>query len=242
MKTILMLALILLVIPVSAHSQRHNILGTEIGWNYDFDILSDIEVSGLRVRHVSDPSKKMSTMCTGGTYDEWIEMEGPINPDAPFIIERLIDRIKQNPNLCKGSSGQRFSVVVYLNSGGGYMKDGFALAEIFRREQITTEINDECYSSCAAAFMGGLHRTMFGGGENSDSAKIMFHAPYRYTNRYDISCSTRSETSDLQGFFVSVLGETDGGFLYERTMSYCSNRSGWTLNADAAEIFGITTS
>ena len=82
---------------------------------------------------------------------------------------------------------------------------------------------------------------MYGGGENSESAKIMFHAPYRYTNRYDISCSTRRETRDLQGFFVSVLGDTDGGFLYERTMSYCSNQSGWTLNADAAEIFGITT-
>jgi len=243
MKKILMLVVALMVIPVSAHAQRHDILGTEIGWNADLDILSDIEVSGFRVRHVSDPQKKVfGTSCTGDTYYEWIEMDGPINPDAPFIIERLIDRIKQNPNRCKNSSGGHVAITVNLNSGGGYMKDGFALAEIFRREQVQTDINDECYSSCAAAFMGGLHRTMFGGGENSDSAKIMFHAPFRYLNRYDISCSTRRETRDLQSFFVSVLGEADGEFLYERTMSYCSNQTGWTLNADAAEIFGITTS
>ena len=83
MKKILMLALILLVIPVSAHSQRHNILGTEIGWNVDIDILSDIEVSGLRVRHVADPQNKIGSKCVSGTSYEWIEMDGPINPDTP---------------------------------------------------------------------------------------------------------------------------------------------------------------
>ena len=88
---------------------------------------------------------------------------------------------------------------------------------------------------------GGVRRLMFRGGANSESAKIMFHAPYRFLAvNPEISCSTRSETRDLQDFFVSVLGETDGEILYERTMSYCSNSSGWTLNADAAEIFGIT--
>ena len=47
---------------------------------------------------------------------------------------------------------------------------------------------------------------------NGESAKIMFHAPYRYLNRYDISCSTRRETRGLQSFFMSVLGRIDGGF------------------------------
>lgn len=40
---------------------------------------------------------------------------------------------------------------------------------------------------------------------------------------------------------VSFLGPKDGEFLFERTMSFCSQRGGWTINADAAKLFGITT-
>jgi hypothetical protein len=39
---------------------------------------------------------------------------------------------------------------------------------------------------------------------------------------------------------TKMLNETDGNFLYERTMSYCSSSSGWNINKDAAELFEIT--
>ena len=38
---------------------------------------------------------------------------------------------------------------------------------------------------------------------------------------------------------MEMLNEDDGDFLYERTMDFCSNKSGWTLNDDAARLFGI---
>ena len=78
MKKILMLVVALMVIPVSAHSQRHDILGTNVGWDFDFDIISDIEVSGLRVRHVADSQRRISDACRGDTYEMWIEMYGPL--------------------------------------------------------------------------------------------------------------------------------------------------------------------
>ena len=42
-----------MVIPVSARSQRHNVLGTTVGWNYDFEILSvlrNLKIIGIFTR------------------------------------------------------------------------------------------------------------------------------------------------------------------------------------------------
>ena len=40
-------------------------------------------------------------------------------------------------------------------------------------------------------------------------------------------------------YMKEMLNETDGEFLYKRTMSYCSQSSGWSLNKDAADLFGL---
>ena len=113
------------------------------------------------------------------------------------------------------------------------MKDGYELGKIFRREDVKTNIviNAECFSSCATAFLGGLYRNLQEGG------KLMFHAPYSYTSKYDISCS--KQDTQLLTYMKEMLNPTDGDFLYKRTMSYCSKSSGWSLNRDAAEIFGL---
>ena len=126
---------------------------------------------------------------------------------------------------------------VYLNSGGGYLEDGFKLGKIFRKYGAQTSIADwggECYSSCATAFLGGKFRHM------GKESIIMFHAPYTYSSisGQDISCSKSDQ--ELLSYFETMLNKVDGKFLYERTMSYCSSSSGWTLNNDAAEIFEIT--
>jgi ATP-dependent protease ClpP protease subunit len=222
--------ILLLASPV--HSQQHKILGTNTVFTTGkYKIISDIEVSDLRVRHVR---KLDSNLCADKSQvDDHIEMSGPINPDTPFIIKRLLDKIGGGSNRCRNkSNGNVYAISVYLNSGGGYMEDGYKLGELFRKEQARTMIayNGECYSSCAAAFLGGIYRKM------GKEAKLMFHAPY-LTSGYDISCLKNDDK--LRTYFKRMLNDEDGNFLYERTMSYCSRSSGWSLNDDAAELFGL---
>lgn len=220
---------LLLASPV--HSQKHTILGTNSEFSSGkYKIISNIEVSDLRVRLVR---KTNSTLCAKKSQEyDHIEMSGPINPDTPYIIERLLNKIKSS-NPCRSkSNGLVYATRVYLNSGGGYMEDGYKLGEVLRKNDAHTIIayNGECYSSCAAAFLGGTYRTM------GEEAKLMFHAPY-LTSGYDISCLKNSDK--LKAYFKRMLNDEDGNFLYERTMSYCSRSSGWSLNVDAAELFGL---
>lgn len=212
---------------------EHCLVGTDACFESgSYQIISDIEVNNLKIRHVRQTD---STLCANKSQNEdHIEMSGPINPDTPFVIERLLNKIEDSPNRCTDpTSGRRYAVNVYLNSGGGYMKDGYELGKLFRRVGAKTNIvvNAECFSSCATAFLGGSYRYLQKGG------KLMFHAPYSNTSRYDISCSKKD--TQLLTYMKEMLNETDGDFLYKRTMSYCSQSSGWSLNRDAAEIFGL---
>lgn len=221
--------------PLSDSTERkdeHQILGTKSSFiSGRYEVLSDIKVNNLQVRHLRsmDP-----TICaTGSQHAEHIEMNGPINPDTPFIIAKLLEKIDASPSLCYAKTGEKVAVTVFLNSGGGYMRDGYELGELFRKNQVATEIafNGECYSSCATAFLGGKYRTM---GENS---ALLFHAPYIITGSDDIAC-LRSDKK-LVSFMKDMLGSDKGTFLYKRTMSFCSTTSGWSLNKDAAEVFGL---
>ena len=36
-----------------------------------------------------------------------------------------------------------------------------------------------------------------------------------------------------------MIGNDNGKFLYNKTLSYCSESAGWFLNRDAAILFGI---
>jgi len=72
-----------------------------------------------------------------------------------------------------------------------------------------------------------------------EESKLMFHVPYTYSSifRRDISCAYSDDK--LLSYMKKMLNEIDGKFLYERTMSYCSETAGWSLNKDAAELFEI---
>ena len=214
---------------------EHYILGTASYFlSGKWEVISDIEVNDLKIRHVRKLDAK--TCAKSSQHRDHIEMSGPINPDTPFIIERLIKRIDDSPNRCMSpDTGNRFAIEIYLNSGGGFMKDGYELGNLFRDKQIETKVagTAECYSSCATAFLGGYYREIDKGG------KLMFHAPYSYNSVYDISCSNKD--TQLLAYMKKMLNETDGAFLYQRTMSYCSQSSGWSLNKDAAELFGLLT-
>ncbi len=234
----LTLALVICIIGSSSafSKEKHYILGTNsIFTNGSFKIISDIEVSGLKIRHVRQVAGKTNCAKTSQHKDH-IEMNGPINPDTPFIIKKLLKRIEDSPNRCFAKTGgRRLAISIYLNSGGGYMEDGYELGDLFREQQVSTIIafNGECYSSCATAFIGGKFRRM------GKESKIMFHAPYKYNSFYgsDISCAASDKR--LKNYMIKMIGSENGNHLYKRTMDYCSKSNGWYLNKGAADIFGL---
>ena len=206
---------------------RHTILGTTYGFPASdlIDILLDAQVGQLRVRHV-----RMKASCGSG-YADHLELFGPIGPDSTAAIERII------PTMHKCMNGTRWIVnTIFMSSGGGLMSDGFELGRIFRENEMQTVITggQSCASSCAIAFLGGKFRRM------EFDAEILFHAPYR-AGRYSIDCSDTGQVAQLRNYYQGQMGDSDGEFLLARTMSYCSSTDGWTLNADAAKLFNITT-
>ena len=205
----------------------HTILGTDTKLSGTHQIISYIKSDDLRIRHTR---AMYSKMCAGKTQD-YLELDGPMNPDAPYVIEKLLQKIKSSPKRCRDENGDYPGIQVFLNSGGGFMKDGYALGEIFREMGATTRITGTCYSSCATAFLGGSKRVMDDGGE------LMFHAPFRYSSEGEITCLRRGEY--LKYYMKKMIGDENGDLLHKRTMRYCSQSSGWTLNKGAAEVFGL---
>ncbi len=73
-----------------------------------------------------------------------------------------------------------------------------------------------------------------------NDGKLLFHSPY--TNGIlGINCADRKESSWLKEYYQEMIGTEEGSLLFNRTMNYCSDRAGWTINSDTARIFGITT-
>lgn len=221
----------------STSTPRHSILGTTSGWDIpenNVTIVRDIQINTLRIRQVS----KDSTSCVSGTIHH-LELLGPIGPDSTAVVGRILDELPE----CRAIDGQILSNSVYLSSGGGLLSDGFKLGELFRKHQVTTTVtyHQQCSSSCAIAFLGGKYRNMKG------DAKLLFHAPYTYgaVNRYSdsrsINCSDYGQVAELKRYYVSSLGKKDGEFLLDRTLDYCSAEAGWSINVDAAKLFGITS-
>jgi len=228
-KLSMILVLWILVGNCAPPPPRHEILGTTYGWNateQGVQVLLDAQIDELRVRHVRMNNKD----CVSG-FSEHLEIAGAIGPDSTAAIERLLPQLHK----CETVNGQLFSNNVYLSSGGGYLKDGYALGELFRKYEISTIVTggQQCASSCAIAFLGGKFRNMY------YDAQLLFHAPY-ISNGLAIDCRDTGQVADLERYYKNVLGNEDGEFLLDRTMSYCSASTGWTLNADGAKLFGIT--
>ena len=214
-----------------AETPRHNILGTTYGWDDgtgEYNILLDAKIDKLRIRHVRWNSPE--TPCDSG-YMDHLEIEGTIGPDSTAAVERLLPKLHN----CTYSGGS-YSNTVYLSSGGGLLEDGYAMGRLFKRYEMQTFITggQQCASSCAIAFLGGKWRSM------EFDAELLFHAPY-LSSGIAIDCADYGQVDELKKYYQATLGSKDGEYLLDRTMSYCSNSSGWTLNADGAKLFGITT-
>lgn len=230
-----LLSLFSLVFLVSC-TPHHKILDSSYGFSdSSYRILLDAKIDKLRIRHVRMDDEQ----CVSGYY-EHLEISGEIGPDSTEAIGRLLPQLAK----CMNEKGIHIVSSVFLSSAGGRLSDGFALGKLFRQYKMQTIITggQTCASSCAIAFLGGEYRRMY------HDAKLMFHAPYTtsgFRSPYgglSIDCSDRGQVAELKNYYYSVLGGKDGDFLLNRTMSYCSSSSGWTLNSGAAKLLGIINS
>jgi ATP-dependent protease ClpP protease subunit len=188
-------------------------------------------IRNIKVNKLSIEEYTTSQSCDSGTHHN-IYLIGEINDDSVAILDKVLSSM---PKCMKNN--RHVVPSVYLKSKGGYLSDGFKVGELFSRYGVQTVIGDgdECMSACSTAFLGGQFRAMVG------SAKLMVHAPYYYLNRYTIECQSTVQAANLKNYYIKRLGTNEGETLFSRTMRYCSTTEGWTLNKDAAKLFGITT-
>ena len=191
-------------------------------------------IDDLVIKTSSDNSN-----CASGSQHS-ILVTGSIGPDSTFAVGKLIDQRKP----CRDASGSVISPIkVILESGGGYLEDGYKLGDVFRAKGVTTIIPDNklCASSCAVAFLGGERRMV------ADNGSILFHAPYlkqmQLEGKERITCDLpKEELRALNDYYTSMTSAEVGDRLYERTMWYCSAKNGWTIKgSSAAELYGIAT-
>lgn len=200
-------------------------------WTTEVYNIDRLRVTHQVLRNTSD--------CTTGEINRLV-VEGPVGPDSSFAVERLLQRIEP----CTDTNGDIATPIsVSLNSVGGMMEDGYKMGHVFRASRATVIVEEGslCASSCAVAFLGGTDRTVENGGA------IMFHAPYygsvNVVGEIESDCDVGQDALDeLRSYYVKMVGNDDGGRLFERTMSYCSSNDGWLVQgASAAELFGIAT-
>jgi hypothetical protein len=105
-----------------------------------------------------------------------VYLDGTIDEDAPARLSGAL-------------AGIADKIAVWLNSPGGNLFAGMELGRIIRRHRASTHIIDrrtllpgECYSACALAFLGGVHRF------NDNAARYGVHRA---------SLSVRSSAGDV---------------------------------------------
>jgi len=209
--------------------------------NRDVEIVRDVKISELRIRHSRLIGGAAWLDCDRG-HQEMVEIDGPFNAFTSDALERTFAGIE--PCVI---GNDVFTPHIYLSSGGGRLVDGLKVGKLIRKHGFITYIPfaSRCASSCAIAFMGGRHRYL------ARDAKLSLHAPYflpsgkqmsaelraTWVSRLGISCVT--EMSELRQYFTSMLSEKTGTFLYEQTMGFCSTVSGWNFNKDAAVLYDL---
>ena len=203
----------------------------------DIEVMFNAEINKLRIRIIKIVNlyaqRHLNSQCAIGDV-EILELDGPIGPDSTAVVSRVIDRLTP----CLNENREQLPHVVALNSAGGLLVDGLKLGEMFRERNIQTTVFDGgvCASACTVAFMGGVKRSM------ATDAYLMFHSPYEVVksgSSYSFDCSNKDVLGFMKEYYLSMLGEQNGAFVNKRTMDYCGGGDGWTINRDAAAVFGI---
>lgn len=195
-------------------------------------------IDGLVIEMYTSPGDAYMRCDSGRRL--FMRLTGVIGPDSSFAVAELLRR---NPP-CKDKSGRQIEFrSLSLNSGGGFLRDGYSLGNTLREARVATVVEGgaTCASSCAVAYLGGEFRVV------SDDGLVMFHAPYfegkNEYGRRDVDCEIGEEPlKELRDFYTTMTTEEIGDRLFERTMWYCSASDGWMIKGGAAaELYGIAT-
>ena len=140
-----------------------------------------------------------------------------------------------NTTKCEANN-QVWATQVFLNSYGGSLKDGYKIGKVFKEDLVTARIGigQVCASSCAIAFLGAKYRTMA-----SEDSTLILHAPYIRKSNKKIHCADEKTDAGMHDYLSQMLGEKTSDVVFNRTMKYCSEDSGWAINRDAAKIYGM---
>lgn len=205
---------------------EHRILGSTATKEGFFFIKEDIKVGGLNIRRVRSPKEK----CNSG-YVDHLELDGEINEDTSFILEKMLD----DTTRCTYKDGTRGATIIYLNSYGGRLKDGYKIGEVFKKHKVSavTAYGQVCASSCAIAFLGASYKSM------TPDSSLILHAPYIKKSNQRIHCADKDTDAGMHDYLSKMLGEETSDVIFNRTMKYCSEDSGWNVNRDAAKIYGM---
>lgn len=210
----------------------------------DYKILKNIQISELSIRHSRAVKGRKFVNCDKGNRD-LLEMSGPFNSFTSRSIEIIMSQVES----CTKNDETGFKIIA-MTSGGGTVKDGMKVGRLIRENNFSTFVpNGLCASSCAIAFLGGNNRKL------SPMGELLLHAPYM-TNQTttderilrqifdieDFGISCLKEMPELKEYFIEMIGEKNGEFLYEQTMDYCSTKNGWVFNKEGAELYGIEKS
>ena len=128
--------------------ERHYIAGSTAHLTGEYSTLKNIRINELNIRVV----RKKDTDCYLG-YDDHLELNGPIREDSTHVVTEILSQLKQ----CFSKQQDSTLVTrVYLNSEGGWVKDGIALGRLFKQHGVRAEVvaGQKCLSSCAIAFLG----------------------------------------------------------------------------------------
>ena len=72
------------------------------------------------------------------------------------------------------------------------------------------------------------------------NSELIFHAPYLLDKNGKAECLSNQDAGPLLDYYQEMLGKESGSLLFERTMSYCGQDTGWVINKDAAKLYNIS--
>ena len=177
--------------------------------------------------------------CTSGVAMTY-SLSGVIGPDRTFAMTKLLDRNAT----CRDHDGNVVvAPLIYLNSQGGSLDDGYALGREFRRLGVTVAVGfgSQCASSRAVAFLGGKNRFV------AKEGRVLLYAPYHVGRNevggLEVNCDIGvGELAKLRDYYREMTDKETSDRLYERTMWYCSAENGWVVKGGAAaELYGLAS-
>jgi hypothetical protein len=105
-------------------------------------------LAGLAFTALAQPASalEISKHAKDNAETNAIQLKGKIDDGDTYELQVYIAGLAKKPN-----------VVVYLNSGGGNLREGMRLGRFFFQNKIETvvESKTQCASACALAFLGG---------------------------------------------------------------------------------------